>query len=528
MSGAGKSVRLALLWVACLALPFAGVSFAQAQTARAPAAKPAAAVTSGYLKSMTGPVFIRRGGAGEVAAKPGDLLGPPVTIRAAAGGEAVLLFADGQSVTLGGDSVLRIDFYQFDTANVKASRASLLLEYGRMRVVTGAIHTDNPSALRIGAGNASVNILSKDVTAFVVEIARDEKDRGWAAATIGAISIRTPYGRIPEVAADQFASWQPRVAPLPPQPLAAAPAAYQAIVTASRATVEGSGAPIDVQSAAVQAALSVGQASAQGAPSNTTTMALSGQLNMVSGKVYISRESGVQAEARIGDSFGPGTTITTASGGEAGLLFSGGIYASLAGNSIFRIVGAQPAARDAGTTASALGLSIGRVSFVSWGAPIGDAGVLGIALGDAHISIVSKGMVAFVVEVDGKTPSSGSLAALAGEVSVQTPEGPARLVPADRFTAWGPGQPPDLRALAEAPAFLRQAFANTVVSAPSAAEVVAELASAAPTGAGPADAQPPQPQPPAQAAPAPPSLPPAVILPPVSSGGGGGCVGSPC
>ncbi len=521
MSGIKKFGFLALIWGACMAAQFAVSPAAQAQ----------AAVTSGFLKSMTGPVFIRRGNAREVPAKPGDLLGPPVTIRAGAGSEAVLLFADGQSVTLGGDSVLRIDSYQFDTANVKASRANLLLEYGRMRVVTGAIHTDNPSALRIGAGSASVSILSKDVTAFVVEIARDEKERGWAAATIGAIAIQTPSGRIPEVAADQFASWQPRVPLSPPLPLAAAPAAYQAIVTASRATVEGSGTPVDVQSAAIRAALSMAEAAEKGAPSSTTTLSLDGQLNLVSGKVFITR-NGVQAEARIGDTFGPGTVINTNAGGEVGLLFSEGVYASLGENSTLRISAAQASRPEA--PIAPLNLVTGKMSFVTWDVPTGNAAALGVTAGDAYIAVVNKGMAAFVVEVDSKQLRTGSAAVLSGEVSVQPPDSPPVVLSADKFRSWRPGEPSIQGGLADAPRSLQQAFTDVLATSSRSAEVVAELASLPATAAGPSTApaptpnESPQPVTVAQAAPPPPSLPPAVFLPPVSSGGGGGCVGSPC
>jgi hypothetical protein len=216
---------------------------------------PGVANAAGFVSSASDGVLIRRGNGPFVPVAVGDLFGPGTTFSTGADGAAVLLFADGQNVTLGNDSVLRIDDFRFDSRNAKVSRATLGLMSGMMRFVTGAIHTGNPEGLVLSAGNAAVDILSKDTTAFVVEVDPKSLDVGAAAAIIGEISIDTPTGALVRVGPDQYTRWQNGVAPSSPAPLAAAPAVFQAVVAASRATVVPSNLPVDIQSAALQAAL---------------------------------------------------------------------------------------------------------------------------------------------------------------------------------------------------------------------------------------------------------------------------------
>ena len=514
----------------CLAaLQLATLSLANAQTG----AGVPQAVLGGFVKSLTGSVSIRRGTAGEVQAKAGDLFGAGAAIQTGPGGEVVLLFADGQNVTLGKDTTFRIDVYQFNPANPKAGRASFVLVSGTMRVVTGAIHTENPSALHISVGKAAIDILSKDVTAFVVVV--DPKELGWASAavTIGQIAIETPAGKIPLVATDQFVRWRDKLALTPPQPLAAAPAVFQAIVAAYRASVQEASTPIDIQSGAVQAALSIGQSTAQGTRSNVSTAPLSGELNRVSGQVFIRNGSGPELPAKIGDVFGPGTTITTAGNGEAGLLFSEGQYAALSQNSVFRVTQSPSTAPGAGAGGAPLGLLNGRMSFVSWAEPVRNPEAMSVAAGTALIAIVGTGVTAFVVEVDSQSQGMSSAAVSAGEISLRSADGPPIRIAADQFTTWQiASAPTPARPLTEAPGQLQFAFTVTLTRLPRDAEVAAELASlpatAAGTGQTPVTAQTQaqaQAQPTAQPAPVALVL---VILPPVSPGGGGGCTGSPC
>lgn len=502
---------------AFMLIALATPALAQAQTG---------ATVAGYVKALSPAVFVRKGPGPLVPAKVGEVLSPGSTVVTGAGGKVELLFADGTQVALGKESTFRIGDYRFEAADPRSGRADFGLVSGSMSVVTGAIHTRNPSALHVSAGTGVIGILSKDVTAFVVEVDPEDKQRpGWAAVTVGAISIQTPSGRISQIAADQFARWRDDVRATPALPLAAAPAVFQSMVMASRATVSETPLPVDVQSAAVQAGLMLNPASAQGARSGVTTTPLSGQLNMVVGNVLVRDPSGAQARARIGDSFGPGTTFITSDKSEVGLLFSEGHYAALGEKSVMRIADRQPDTAAVGPGSASLGLTAGRLSVVTWSGSGDGPGTLSVAVGNALVSILSKGVVAYVVEVDASTKDAGSAAVTAGSISVKTPAGPPIAVSSDKYTSWKPGEPPaPLQALSSAPSALQLAFADTILGAPGNAEVAAELASLPPTAAGPS--APPttdSPQaPPSPAAPAP------VILPPVSPGGGGGCTGSPC
>ena len=97
--------------------------------------------------------------------------------------------------------------------------------------------------------------MSKYTTAFVVEVDPKSIAVGSLAVTVGEVSIQTPAGTVDSVAADQFSRWQAGFPPGAPVPIAAAPAAMQAEVAASRATVLGSNAPLDVEAAATLAAI---------------------------------------------------------------------------------------------------------------------------------------------------------------------------------------------------------------------------------------------------------------------------------
>lgn len=239
---------------------------AQAIQGGAGGSAPAVNLAAGFVNSVSGVVLIRRGSGKFEPAKAGDLFGPGTIFSTGPDGNVVLLFADGQNITLNKDSVLRIDDFRFDARNVKASRARLGLVSGMMRFVTGAIHTDNHDGLMVTAGSATVDIVSKDTTAFVVEVDSRSQDVGSAAAIVGEIAIDTPTGVAVRIAADQFTRWQMGAAPSAPAPLAAAPAVFQAAVAAARATVLGSNLPIDLQAAALQAALSALPPTAAGQP----------------------------------------------------------------------------------------------------------------------------------------------------------------------------------------------------------------------------------------------------------------------
>lgn len=227
---------------------------------------PAAVAPAGLINSVSGNVYARRGTGEEVLLKPGDVFTPGTTFRSGPDGNVVLLFADGQNVTLSKDSTLRVDEYRFDARDPKSGRSSINLVAGVMSFVSGAIHTANPQALTVRMGEASVGIMSKDVTAFTAQTTPSSTEPGFVSVTVGEIAVRTPTGAV-TVASDQFVRLQTGVPPSQPIPLAAAPAIFQAQVAASRATVLPSNDPVDVQSTAVQLALSALPAPGAGQPS---------------------------------------------------------------------------------------------------------------------------------------------------------------------------------------------------------------------------------------------------------------------
>ncbi|MBS0335291.1 MAG: FecR domain-containing protein [Proteobacteria bacterium] len=256
-------VAACLVFVQAVAPAFVGAQATQGATGN-PA--PAASLAAGFVNSASGVVLVRRGSGKFEPAKPGDLFGPGTIFSTGPDGNAVLVFADGQNITLNKDSLLRIDDFRFDPRNVAASRARLGLLSGIMRLVTGAIHTDNRNGLLVSAGSATVDIISKDTTAFVVEVDPRSQDVGSAAVIVGEIAIDNQTRGPVRIASDQFTRWQLSTPPSAPAPLAAAPAVFQASVAAARATVLGSNLPIDLQAAALQAALSALPPTAAGQP----------------------------------------------------------------------------------------------------------------------------------------------------------------------------------------------------------------------------------------------------------------------
>lgn len=210
---------------------------------------------AGFVSSVSGRLFILDSNGVQVPVKPGDVFGPTTTFVSGPDSGAVILFADGQNVTLGKDSTLRISDYRFDTADLKSSRATLELMRGTMSYVSGAILTGNSAGLKISGGSAAVNILSKDVTAFVMEVDPKSVGVGTVAVTVGEVGVQTPAGSVQKLGAEEFSHWQAGSGPTNPAPIRSAPGVFQAVVTASRATVTGSNSPIDVRSASLSAAL---------------------------------------------------------------------------------------------------------------------------------------------------------------------------------------------------------------------------------------------------------------------------------
>ena len=221
---------------------------ATAQVSRAASPAPIA----GYVNSLTGTVYIRARSVPESPAMPGDLAGSGSILRTGTDGEVILLFSDGLHVTLSADSAVLVEEYRYEPGNPKASRAFFRLMAGTMRVVTGAMHTQNRDALMISGGTAQIGVVTAEVTSFVVDGGAQAEDGGLVAVITGEVWIRTPLGPRTRVEKDQFARWQSGGAAAP-QPLAAAPAAIQAAAASGLAIQEGE--PLDIKAAAELAML---------------------------------------------------------------------------------------------------------------------------------------------------------------------------------------------------------------------------------------------------------------------------------
>ena len=212
---------------------------------------------AGYVHAISGTVFGRDASAGRVPLKAGDTFAVGTFFDTGDSGRVVLKFADGQVVVLGPNSIIRVDRYQYDARNIKASSLAIGLMNGSMRFIAGAIATENREAARVSAGKSTITILMGGGVDFTVVVdTRLSEEAGVAVVTAGEIAVRTPYGSITRIEADQAVPWRPGRGGLPsPLPLAAMPAVIQAQVAAMLAIALPTNAPVDVNAAAKAVAL---------------------------------------------------------------------------------------------------------------------------------------------------------------------------------------------------------------------------------------------------------------------------------
>lgn len=269
---------ISALWAAVLpaSTPVTIASAAQTASAAAAASQPKTAATAesrlaGYVEAISNTVSIQTTSGGAAAANVGHPFRPGTTFSTGTDGRVVLKFADGQVVVLGPGSVLAVDQYQFDPANIRTSKLSLELVNGAMRVITGYIHTENHEGVSISAGASIVDIKNTGPADFTVAVNTKDQEVGVAKVTLGEISVHTPYGPIDKIKVDQSSLWGPGKTPastlpaatglvqaaaalqlpgLPNNtPVAVAPAALAAAATAeaSRAQAVATANPQDLQ-----------------------------------------------------------------------------------------------------------------------------------------------------------------------------------------------------------------------------------------------------------------------------------------
>jgi len=152
---------------------------------------------AGYVEALSGTVVARQDGQAPAPMQVGDTFEAGTIFSSGESGRVVLKFADGQLVVLGPQSVLQLDRYRYDPLDAAASDVAMGLLSGAMRVVSGAIVSDNPNAARISAGDSGVPVWTAGGVDFTVTVdsAADRETR-IAAVSSGQISVNAPYGPI--------------------------------------------------------------------------------------------------------------------------------------------------------------------------------------------------------------------------------------------------------------------------------------------------------------------------------------------
>jgi len=224
---------------------------------------------AGYVQAISNTLDISSRSGGVTSANVGSTFEPGTTLSTGKDGRAVLHFADGQVLILGPGSVLAVDQYQFDPANVKASKLSLALVDGAMRFIGGAIQTENREGVSISAGASIVDILNAGPADFTMVVDTRNQEVGVARVTLGEISLHTPYGPIDRIKIDQSNLWSPGKKPVE---VASALALVQAAVALQLSGLPAN-TPVAVADAAAASAAvaqaNQAQAAANANPQNT-------------------------------------------------------------------------------------------------------------------------------------------------------------------------------------------------------------------------------------------------------------------
>ena len=484
----------------------------------------------GYVHALSGSATSQRGSQRPVSTRVGDTFEAGTVFSTSGEGRLTLKFTDGQIVALGPGSIARVDQYRFDERNIKASSLAIGLQDGSLRLVGGAIATGNREAVRLSAGESRVSILrSAGGIDFTVMVNTKGQEVGVAAVTVGEVAVRTPYGPILRIEADQAVPWRPGATPRPPIPIAAAPAAVQAELAGLRSMLLPGNTPVAVDVAARAAVASASrQQPGLGAKAGA---APAGYVHALSGSAVAQEPSGRSAPVRVGDTFDVGATFSTADDGRVVLKFADGQILVLGSRSIARVDQCQFDARNVKASGLAIRLQDGILRFVGGAIATENREAVRMSAGESLVSILrSAGGIDFTVMVNTKEQEVGLAAVTLGEVAVRTPYGPILRIAADQAVPWRPGAAPSPPVPTEAAptAFLAQLAGlrsmvlpdNTPVDIDVAAiaandlvqrNLEAQLAALPATTAGPADFS---------ASP---------IFPiPVVTGGGGRCVGSPC
>lgn len=131
----------------------------------APAPLAAPLVRAGTIKQTQGDVWIIRDAATRQPAAPGDSLGLQDQLTTGPNGSARLVLRDDTALTLGPNSVLRLDQFSYDTTTRQGNALIDLLQ-GSVRVVTGLLAKVNPEVFKVRTPTSVVGVRGTD---FIVE-----------------------------------------------------------------------------------------------------------------------------------------------------------------------------------------------------------------------------------------------------------------------------------------------------------------------------------------------------------------------
>lgn len=443
----------------------------------------------GYVHEVSGLVSIQRAGAGAAAARVGDQFETDTTFRTGPGEEAILKFADGQIVALGADSALHIGRYCYLAGNLAQSGTSMELITGQMRVVAGLIGVSHPEKLRISARDSIIGMQNPGGADFIVAVNSDPQEAGYALVQAGEISVQTPYGQIDRIAAGQYAPWQPGRSPPLPIPYAAAPAVIQAGAADLLACVLPSNTPVAVASAAKSA--SVVAAAARSDAGVTADAGLAGYVKAVSNAVSIRTASGRTEAAKLGSTFGAGTRFDTGAAGRVVLKFADGQLVVLGPASVLTVGRYQFDPGNVEASESALELASGAMRIVTGSIHTEHRDGLSIAAGASIVDILNPGPADFIVSVDTRGVEVGIARVILGEIAVHTPYGPIDKLEPGQSRPWEPRETTESPTpVVAALAVVKAAEALQLLELPDDAPVaVAEAARAAAAAEAAAQAQ---------------------------------------
>lgn len=220
---------------------------------------------AGFVSGIAGVVTATTAGGETVALKNGDTFQPGTTFDTIEGSRLVLKFTDGEVVALGPNSTFRVAAYVYIPTNIAASRSDITLLGGSMRLVTGAIGTNNPAGMQIHVGtNTSASVSGTGGVDMLLGVeTTGGVERGTVVVNAGEISMRTPGQTISSITAGQYAPWQPGTISTV-GPASAAPATMQSFIASLNSIQIPNNQPIvNLAAAALIAAL---PATAAGTP----------------------------------------------------------------------------------------------------------------------------------------------------------------------------------------------------------------------------------------------------------------------